>query len=84
MYMASRIKTMKEGEFELGCVFERIVMNIVLWKIERSRDMSPEAFRNMNQNGLESPVGAVEKIMNGVSNGMAKESKKRTCRRRKE
>ncbi len=40
--------------------------------------MSPEAFKNTNQNGLVSPVGAMEKIMNGVSDGMAKESKKGT------
>ena len=72
-------KGTKEYVFELGDVFERMVkgmrneMNTVLWRIERSRDLSPEAIRNMLKNGLESMVGAVEKVMNGVSDGMAKE-----------
>jgi hypothetical protein len=39
-------------------------MKSVLWKIENSRDMSLEALKNMTKNGLESMVGAVEKIMN--------------------
>ena len=72
-------KESKGKEFELGYVFERMVkgmrneMNTVLWKIERSRDLSPEGIRCMLKNGLESMVGAVEKVMNGVSDGMAKE-----------
>jgi hypothetical protein len=58
--MAHRLRSVKEDEFELGYVFERMVkrmrneMNMVIWKIERSRDMSPEALRNMIKNGLES------------------------------
>ncbi len=52
-------------------------MNTVLWKIERSRDMSPEALKNMIKNGLESMVFAWEKIINGVSDVMAKERKER-------
>jgi small-conductance mechanosensitive channel len=52
-------------------------MNTVLWKMERSRDMSPEALKNMMKNGLEAMVGAVEKVMNGVSDGLAKERKGR-------
>jgi hypothetical protein len=52
-------------------------MNTVLWKTERSRDMSPEALKNMIKNGLESMVCAWEKIMNGVSDVMAKERKER-------
>ena len=81
--MARRLRSSKEDEFELGNVFERMVkgmrneMNTVLWKIERSRDMSPEALKNLIRTGLESMVGAVEKVMNGVSDGMAKERKDR-------
>ena len=73
----------KEDEFELGYVFERMVkgmrneMNSVLWKIERSRDMSPEALKKMIRTGLESMVGAMEKVMNGVSDGIAKDRKER-------
>jgi hypothetical protein len=91
--MAHRLRSAKEDEFELGFVFERMVkgmrnkMNTEIWKIERSTDMSPEAIRNMIKNGLESMVGAVEKVINGVSDGRAKERKERereTCRRRRE
>jgi hypothetical protein len=52
-------------------------MNTVLWKIERSRDVSPEALKYMVKNGLEAMVGAVEKAMYGVSDGLAKERKER-------
>ena len=77
--MARRMTSTKEVQFELGYVFEKMVkgmrneMSTVLWKIERSRDLSPEAIRGMLKNGLESMVGAVEKVMNGVSDGIAKE-----------
>jgi hypothetical protein len=50
-------------------------MSTVLWRIERSRDGSPEALRKMLKNGLEAMVGAVEKVMYGVSDGLAKEWK---------
>ncbi len=81
--MAYRLRSMKEDEFDLGQVFDRMVkgmrneMNTVLWKIERSRDMSPEALKIMIRNGLESMVGAVEKVMSGVSDGIVKERKER-------
>jgi hypothetical protein len=50
-------------------------MNTVLWKIERSRDVSPDALKNMVKNSLDAMVGAVEKAMYGVSDGLAKERK---------
>jgi hypothetical protein len=94
--MAQRWRTSKESEketkenvFELGDVFERMVkgmrneMSTVLWRTERSRDLSPEAIRGMVKNGLESMVGAVERVMNGVSDGMAKEWRAR-CKEEKE
>ncbi len=49
--MTHRLRLAKEDESGLGHVFERMVngmrneMNIVLLKIERSRDMSPEALK---------------------------------------
>jgi uncharacterized protein YejL (UPF0352 family) len=52
-------------------------MSTVLGKIERSRDMSPDALKNMMKNGLEAMVGAVETVMNGVSDGIAKERKEK-------
>jgi hypothetical protein len=67
------------------CVIERVVekavngmrneMSTVLWRIERSRDGSPEALRKLFKNGLEAMVGAVEKVMYGVSDGLSKEWK---------
>jgi hypothetical protein len=39
--------------------------------------MSLEALKNMIKNGLESMFGAVEKVMNGVSDGMDKEIQER-------
>ncbi len=36
-------------------------------EIERSIDMSSNALKNMFRNGLEAMVGAVEKVVNGVS-----------------
>jgi hypothetical protein len=50
-------------------------MSIVLWRIERSRDGSPEALRKLLKNGLEAMVGVVEKAMYGVSDGLVKEWK---------
>jgi hypothetical protein len=55
-------------------------MNTVLWKIERSRDVSPEALKNMVKNSLDAMVGAVEKAMYGVSEGLVKERKEKEGR----
>jgi hypothetical protein len=73
-----RSRSSKENVFEQGSVFKRIVkgmgneMSTVIWKIERSRDLSPESIRGMLKNCLESMDGAVEKVMNSVSDGMAR------------
>ncbi len=48
---------------------------MVIWRIERSRDVSPEALKNMIKNSLDAMVGAVENVMYGVSDGLAKERK---------
>ncbi len=78
-----------ENEFELGYVFKRMVkgmrneMSTVLWKTERSRDLSPEPIRCMLKNGLESMVGAVEKVMNDVSDGMTRSGEQGRRRIRK-
>jgi hypothetical protein len=64
-------------------VFDRMVkgmrneMNTVIWRIERSRDVSPKALRNMVKKGLDAVVGAVEKAMYGISVGLAKERKEK-------
>ena len=71
--MSRRLRSQKEEGVEQ--VLERMVkgmrneMNTVLWKIERSRDMSPEALKNMVKNGLDAMVEAVEKAMYGVCDG---------------
>jgi hypothetical protein len=51
-----------------------------LWKIERSRDESPEALKNMVRHGLDAMVGAVEKALYGVGDGLAKEQKEKEQR----
>ncbi len=50
-------------------------MNTVLWG--RSRDVSPETLMNMFGNGLDVVGGAVEKVMYGVSDGLAKDRKEK-------
>jgi hypothetical protein len=84
--MSRRLRSQKEEEIGVEQVFERMVkgmrneMNTVLWKIERSRDVSPEALKNMVRNGLDAMVGAVEKAMYGVSDGLVKERKEKEQR----
>jgi hypothetical protein len=84
--MSRRLRSQKEEETGVEQVFERMVkgmrneMNTVLWKIERSRDVSPKALKNMVKNGLDAMVGAVEKAMYGVSDGLAKELKEKDQR----
>jgi hypothetical protein len=84
--MSHRLRSQREEENGVEQVFDRMVkgmrneMSTVLWKIERSRDMSPEAFKNMVKNGLDAMVGAVEKALYGVSNGLAKERKEKEQR----
>ncbi len=48
-------------------------MSTVLWKIETSGVLSHEGNRCMLKNGLESMVITVEKVLNRISYGMAKE-----------
>jgi hypothetical protein len=84
--MSRRLRSQSEEENGVEHVLERMVkgmrneMNTVIWKIERSRDVSPEAVKNMVRNGLESMVGAVEKVMYGVSDRLAKERKEKEQR----
>jgi hypothetical protein len=60
--MSRRLRSQKEEESGVEQVLERMVkgmrneMNTVLWKIERSRDVSPEALKNMVRNGLDAMV----------------------------
>ncbi len=73
--MSRRLRSQKEEEGGVEQLFERMVkgmrneMNTVIWRIERSRDVSPEALKNMIKNGLDAMVGAVERVMHGVSDG---------------
>jgi hypothetical protein len=67
----------------IGKVFERVVegmrneMSTVLWRIEWSRDCSPKALKKFMRTGLEAMIGAVEKVMYGVSDGLAKDWKEK-------
>jgi restriction endonuclease len=80
--MAGGLRSMmKENEFDLGDAFDRVVkglqneMNAVISKIEQSRDTSPEGLKSMIKTGLESVVLAVEKVVDGISDGMAEARK---------
>jgi hypothetical protein len=86
LIMSRRLRSQKEEENGVEQVLERMVkgmrneMNTVLWRIERSRDVSPEALKNMVKNGLDAMVKAVEKAMYGVSDSLAKEHKEKEQR----
>ncbi len=41
-------------------------MNVLIWKIERSRDISQEGMKVIVRKGFEAMAGAMEKVMNGV------------------
>jgi hypothetical protein len=77
--MSHRLRLQKEEENGMEQVLERMVkgmrneMNTVIWKRERCRDVLPEALKYMVKNGLDAMVGAVEKAMYRVSDGLAKE-----------
>jgi chromosome segregation ATPase len=81
--MSRKLRSQKEEEGGLEQVIERMVkgmrneMSTVIWRIERSRDLSPEALKNMVKNGMDAVVGAVEKVMFGISDGLAKERKEK-------
>jgi hypothetical protein len=81
--MSRKLRPRKEEEDEVEKVFDKMMkgmrneMNTVLWRIERSRDVAPEALKNMVKNGLDAMVGAVEKAMYGVSDALAKERKEK-------
>ncbi len=84
--MSRRLSSPKEEENGVEQVFERMVkgmrneMNTVLWKIERSRDVSPEALKNMVKSGLDAMVEAVEKVRYGVTDAITKEQKEKEQR----
>jgi hypothetical protein len=84
--MSRRLRSQKEYENGVEQVFERMVkgmrneMNTVLWKIEPSGDVSPEALKNMVKNGLNAMVEAVEKVRYGVRDGITKEQKEKEQR----
>jgi hypothetical protein len=52
-------------------------MNVLLWKIERSRDISQEGMKVIVRKGFEAMAGAMEKVMNGVGERMVEEKGRR-------
>jgi hypothetical protein len=52
-------------------------MNVLLWKIERSRDISQEGMKVIVRKGFEAMAGAMEKVMNGVGERMVEEKRRR-------
>ena len=55
--MSRKLRPRKEEEDEVEKVFDKMMkgmrneMNTVLWRIERSRDVAPEALKNMVKMG---------------------------------
>jgi hypothetical protein len=52
-------------------------MNVLLWKIERSRDVSQEGMKVIVRKGFEAMAGAMEKVMNRVGERMVEENRRR-------
>jgi hypothetical protein len=52
-------------------------MNVLLWKIERSRDISQEGMKGIVRKGFEAMAGAVEKVIYGVGERMVEEQRRR-------
>jgi hypothetical protein len=81
--MSRKLRARKAEECEVERITERVLngmrneMSTVLWRIERSRDGSLEALKKLLKNGLEAMVGAVEKVVYGVSDRLAKEWKEK-------
>jgi hypothetical protein len=52
-------------------------MNMLIWKIERSRDISQEGMKGIVRKGFEAMAGAMERVMNGIGERMVEEKKRR-------
>ncbi len=52
-------------------------MNVLLWKIERSRDISQEGMKVIVRKGFEAMAGAMEKVITGVGERMVEEKRRR-------
>ncbi len=52
-------------------------MNMLICKIERSRDISQEGMKGIVRKGFEAMAGAMERVMNGVGERMGEEKKRR-------
>jgi hypothetical protein len=52
-------------------------MNMLIWKIERSRDISQEGMKGIVKKGFEAMAGAMERVMNGIGERMVEEKKRR-------
>jgi hypothetical protein len=57
-------------------------MTTVLWEIKRSWDLPPEALKRMKEMWAGNNGWMVEKVMNRVSDGLAKNRRGRDCEKR--
>jgi hypothetical protein len=71
-----RDSVMEEG-LRKGARDMRDEMNVLIWKIERSRDISQEGMKGIVRKGFEAMAGAMEKAMNGVGERMVEEKRRR-------
>ncbi len=52
-------------------------MSMLIWKIERSRDISQEGVKVIVRKSFEAMAGAMVRVMNGIGERMVEEKKRR-------
>ena len=52
-------------------------MNMLVWKIERSRDLSQEGMKSIVRKGFETMAGSMERVLNGMGERIAEEKKRK-------
>ncbi len=52
-------------------------MNMLVWKIERSRDLSQEGMKSIVRKGFEAMAGSMERVLNGMGERIAEEKKRK-------
>jgi len=81
--MEGRLRSSKTNEFEIGDAFEKVIKGLrheistVIGKIERNKELTLEAMKGLLKGSLEAMVGSVECMINGISDEMLQERKRR-------
>ena len=81
--MTGRLRSSRVNEFEVGEVFSRVIkglrneMSGVIGEIEKNKNITVEGMKGLLKSSLETLVSSVEKMMNGASDELAGERKRR-------